>query len=172
MESYKINSLLQRFYKCCHVCIEREPQYYYENSDHCVPAYNEEEGVAGVVGDLRKRIASVDVLVVNDGSCDRTAATARQWGIEVWEFQFNLGVCGAVQEGTSMRSGTPTISRFRVPATASALPKKYKNCSSYLGGECGSRGRLAFLGPRRVKDTGQSQRTAGPPCTAKRVEIF
>ena len=42
-----------------------------------VPAFNEEASLPGVLQDLRERLPSADILVVNDGSGDSTAAIAR-----------------------------------------------------------------------------------------------
>lgn len=64
-----------------------------------VPAYNEEESLPGVIEDLRTHFPEGDILVVDDGSRDRTAATARDGGIRVARLPFNLGIGGAVQTG-------------------------------------------------------------------------
>ncbi len=64
-----------------------------------VPAYNEEESLPGVIRDLRENVPSAHVLVVNDGSRDRTAAVARELGVTVLDLTFNLGIGGAVQTG-------------------------------------------------------------------------
>ena len=64
-----------------------------------VPAYNEEASLPGVIQDLRENMPSAHVLLVNDGSRDRTAAIARKQGITVLDLPFNLGIGGAVQTG-------------------------------------------------------------------------
>jgi glycosyltransferase involved in cell wall biosynthesis len=64
-----------------------------------VPAYNEREAVAGVVAELRAFEPEFDVLVVDDGSHDDTAAVARANGARVVRLPFNLGIGGAVQTG-------------------------------------------------------------------------
>jgi glycosyltransferase involved in cell wall biosynthesis len=64
-----------------------------------VPAYNEEGCVSGVVTELRHHCPDFDVLVVDDGSTDATAAEARAAGAEVIRSPFNLGIGGAVQCG-------------------------------------------------------------------------
>jgi glycosyltransferase involved in cell wall biosynthesis len=64
-----------------------------------VPAYNESETVTQVVGDLRRDAPGFDVLVVDDGSTDRTAEIARDLGARVLRLPFNLGIGGAVQAG-------------------------------------------------------------------------
>ncbi len=63
-----------------------------------VPAFNESASVAGVVQGLLA-LGDVDVLVVNDGSTDETAARARAAGARVLDLPINLGIGGAVQCG-------------------------------------------------------------------------
>jgi glycosyltransferase involved in cell wall biosynthesis len=64
-----------------------------------VPAYNEEASVAWVVTALREHAPDFDVLVVDDGSTDRTAHEAERAGATVVQHPFNLGIGGAVQTG-------------------------------------------------------------------------
>lgn len=64
-----------------------------------VPAYNEEKSLPGVIRDLRDNISSADILVVNDGSRDRTEMVARDLGVMVLGLPFNLGIGGAMQTG-------------------------------------------------------------------------
>ena len=48
-----------------------------------VPAYNEEECIGGVISDLRDNFLEGDILVVNDGSQDRTSEIAKEHGARV-----------------------------------------------------------------------------------------
>jgi glycosyltransferase involved in cell wall biosynthesis len=64
-----------------------------------IPAYNEAATVAGVVERVREHAPFFDVIVVNDGSTDDTAALAHAAGADVLEMPFNLGIGGAVQAG-------------------------------------------------------------------------
>lgn len=64
-----------------------------------IPAFNEEASVAGVVRAVIETSDGVDVLVVNDGSADRTETAARAGGAGVVDLPFNLGIGGAVQTG-------------------------------------------------------------------------
>jgi len=64
-----------------------------------VPAWNEEETVGAVVTELRTVVPDADVLVVNDGSTDRTTDVARSAGARVLELPVNLGVGGAMRAG-------------------------------------------------------------------------
>ncbi|MDI4647424.1 glycosyltransferase family 2 protein [Cohnella hashimotonis] len=64
-----------------------------------VPAFNEAEGIRGVLADIRSRIPDADIVVVNDGSADATAAESAAAGAAVITLSCNLGIGGAVQTG-------------------------------------------------------------------------
>ena len=64
-----------------------------------VPARNEEASVASVIEELRAFDPDLDVVVVDDGSTDRTAVVAAAAGAHVLRLPFNLGIGGAVQTG-------------------------------------------------------------------------
>lgn len=63
-----------------------------------IPAYNEEEAIRNVIRRI-KGSARVDVVVVNDGSKDRTAQMALSEGVRVISLPLNLGIGGAMQTG-------------------------------------------------------------------------
>lgn len=64
-----------------------------------LPAWNEEDSLPGVLAEIREHLPEVGVLVVNDGSADRTSAVARRHGAAVLDLPFNLGVGGAMRAG-------------------------------------------------------------------------
>lgn len=64
-----------------------------------VPAYNEEASLRRVLQELQDVAPQFDVVVVNDGSIDNTAAIPRTFGVPVLDLCFNLGIGGAVQTG-------------------------------------------------------------------------
>jgi glycosyltransferase involved in cell wall biosynthesis len=64
-----------------------------------IPALNEEEALPGVLDELRGELPDVDVLVVDDGSQDRTAVLARERGAEVLSFPENRGLPVVVAAG-------------------------------------------------------------------------
>jgi glycosyltransferase involved in cell wall biosynthesis len=57
-----------------------------------IPAYNEAENLPAVLDGLHERLPDADVLVVDDGSTDRTAAVAREHGAEVLSLGSNQGL--------------------------------------------------------------------------------
>jgi glycosyltransferase involved in cell wall biosynthesis len=64
-----------------------------------VPAYNEEGMVGRVVREIRRSAPDFDIVVVDDGSADRSAVEAAAEGAIVIRHPFNLGIGGAVQSG-------------------------------------------------------------------------
>ncbi len=101
-----------------------------------VPALNEEASLPAVLQELRAWSSTagvpVDVLVVDDGSTDATAAVARAEGVTVAPLPFNVGVGGALQTGFryAVRNGYPRAIQFdadgqhdasQIPALLAAL---------------------------------------------------
>lgn len=64
-----------------------------------IPAWNEADSIADVVREVSAALPTVDVLVVDDGSLDRTAERARSAGAVVLSLPYNLGVGGAMRLG-------------------------------------------------------------------------
>jgi glycosyltransferase involved in cell wall biosynthesis len=57
-----------------------------------IPAWNEEENLPAVLDGLHERLPDADLLVVDDGSADRTADVAREHGAEVLSLGTNQGL--------------------------------------------------------------------------------
>jgi len=64
-----------------------------------IPAWNEETSLPAVLTELRDALPDADVVVVDDGSTDRTAAVARTDGAAVVSFPENRGLPAAVAAG-------------------------------------------------------------------------
>jgi glycosyltransferase involved in cell wall biosynthesis len=64
-----------------------------------VPAFNEVEAIAATIAAIHDAAPDFDVLVVDDGSNDDTAARAAAAGAAVLRMPFNLGIGGAMQSG-------------------------------------------------------------------------
>ena len=64
-----------------------------------VPAYNEAGAIGDVVDSINAASPAYDVVVIDDGSHDDTAAIAREHGAAVVSLPYNIGIGGAVQTG-------------------------------------------------------------------------
>ena len=64
-----------------------------------IPALNEESRLGRVIDGARASAPDFAVLVIDDGSSDRTAAVARDHGASVLSHPFNLGYGAALQTG-------------------------------------------------------------------------
>jgi len=62
-------------------------------------AWNEEGSLPGVLDELRSGLPQADVLVVDDGSTDRTAEIAREHSRDVISFESNRGLPAAIAAG-------------------------------------------------------------------------
>lgn len=80
-----------------------------------IPCYNEEESLPVTLAELPRQLpgcASVEWLVIDDGSSDRTAEVARQYGVDhLVQFPRNLGLARAFMAGieASLRLGADVI---------------------------------------------------------------
>jgi glycosyltransferase involved in cell wall biosynthesis len=64
-----------------------------------VPAWNEESSLPAVLAELARELPDADLLVVDDGSTDGTAAVASAGGAEVMSLGANRGLKAAIAAG-------------------------------------------------------------------------
>ncbi|HET6910778.1 MAG TPA: glycosyltransferase family 2 protein [Mycobacteriales bacterium] len=64
-----------------------------------VPALNEEDAVGAVISDVKAVDPQAHIVVVDDGSTDRTSDVAKAAGADVISLPFNIGVGGALRAG-------------------------------------------------------------------------
>jgi len=116
-----------------------------------VPAYDEEEHIAGVLDDIRENNPSADILVVNDGSTDKTSELSKLKGVMVLDIPLNIGYGGAVQTG--FRFATEFGYEFVVTLDADAQhdPSSLKNLVSVMERE----GADIVIGSRFLEGTYQ-----------------
>jgi len=69
-----------------------------------IPAFNEEGTIGEVIRGVRKNIPEARILVIDDGSSDSTAVTAREAGAEVISHPLNKGNGAAIK--TALRAIT------------------------------------------------------------------
>jgi glycosyltransferase involved in cell wall biosynthesis len=68
-----------------------------------IPAFNEEHGIASVIAEVRERLRAqgmeAEIIVVDDGSTDATAAAANHAGARVIQHRSNRGYGAALKTG-------------------------------------------------------------------------
>ena len=121
-----------------------------------LPALNEEESVAGVVAEVRRAQPGADVLVVDDGSTDRTVLRAEQAGALVLSLPFNLGVGGAMRAAFRYARAENYTHVVQVdadgqhdPAEIDAMLAASRTAEVVIGARFAGRGSYSARGPRR-----------------------
>ena len=64
-----------------------------------IPAWNEEQSLPAVLSELAEGLPDANILVVDDGSTDRTGDVARAGGAEVVRFEQNRGLGEGIAAG-------------------------------------------------------------------------
>ncbi|OQX84244.1 MAG: hypothetical protein B6D53_00375 [Candidatus Omnitrophica bacterium 4484_49] len=64
-----------------------------------IPAYNEEKNIASTIGELNSNLQVSEIVVIDDGSEDRTADIAREMGAKVIRLDKNCGKGSALRKG-------------------------------------------------------------------------
>lgn len=70
-----------------------------------IPAKDEEKSIGRIIEDVRHHIAPHEIIVVDDGSRDQTAETARRAGAITLSHPYNLGNGAAIKTGVRNASG-------------------------------------------------------------------
>jgi glycosyltransferase involved in cell wall biosynthesis len=70
-----------------------------------IPAYNEADSIGSVVQQIRDLYPDAEIIVIDDGSSDHTAAAALAAGAKVYGHPYNLGNGAAVKSGIRVASG-------------------------------------------------------------------
>ena len=154
-----------------------------------IPAFNEGARIGAVLQRLAAAAPTLDVLVVDDGSRDDTAARARAHGARVASHPFNLGYGAALQTGYkwAVRAGYTMVVqldadgqhdpadalRLLAPLAAGtadvAIGSRFVEPSGYRMGALRATGRLIFAtvlrlvgGPRIADPTSGFQALTRP----------
>ncbi len=140
-----------------------------------MPAFNEEASVADVVREVKAKTVDIDILVVDDGSQDGTAAAAERAGAAVARLPFNLGVGGAMRLGFrwAVENGYDNVIQIDAdgqhdPSGVPLLLEKLESADLVLGARFAGEGSYRAVGPRRwamVLLARVLSRTAGTPLT-------
>ena len=121
-----------------------------------VPAWNEEASVGAVVRSVKSVDPGFDVLVVDDGSGDRTSANAAASGAVVCRLPFNLGVGGAMRAGYryALRHGYDVVVQVDADGQHDAryipqLVAALEGADVVVGARFAGEGAYEARGPRR-----------------------
>jgi glycosyltransferase involved in cell wall biosynthesis len=121
-----------------------------------MPAFNEEQAVGHVVREVLHTVSNADVLVVNDGSRDATAAVASEAGAIVATLPFNLGVGGAMRLGFhyAIDNGYANVVQLdsdgqHNPAHVERLVAGLGEADIVIGARFAGEGDYRVTGPRR-----------------------
>ena len=121
-----------------------------------MPAFNEEAVIADVLSEVFATNPGISVLVVDDGSKDKTSEISKQMGAIVATLPYNLGVGGAMRVGFNyaMANGFENVVQVDAdgqhnPADVVRLVAELKNADLVLGARFAGTGDYEAKGPRR-----------------------
>lgn len=121
-----------------------------------VPAWNEEQAIGATIAEIRQALPGVDLLVVDDGSTDRTASVASAAGVRVLELSYNLGVGGAMRAGFryAVQRGYRCVVQVDAdgqhdPEDLPALLAELDRADLVIGSRFAGSGDYRLRGPRR-----------------------
>ena len=95
-----------------------------------IPAYNEGEGIADVITQLKELPENYEILVVDDGSTDNTYKLASATRVKVIRHPYNKGYGAALKTG--IRNAEADIVLF-MDADGQHKPKDIKKLTQYIG---------------------------------------
>lgn len=152
--------------RCCFVLgVDNSQLFFYanhmfldNNSDKkqvsiIIPAYNEETNISILLNDLLAVVKSVDfefeIIVVDDGSTDKTAEIARQFTIKLVQQEHNRGYGAALKTGiTQAQYNIILITDADGTYPVKQIPKLIELIGDYdmvVGARTGSHVKIPFL---------------------------
>ena len=121
-----------------------------------MPAFNEEAVIAEVLSEVFDTNPGISVLVVDDGSKDKTSQISKQMGAIVATLPYNLGVGGAMRVGFNyaLANGFENVVQVDAdgqhnPADVARLVTELKHADLVLGARFAGAGDYEAKGPRR-----------------------
>ncbi len=70
-----------------------------------LPAYNEEQNISPAIQRLKELYPDFEILVIDDGSTDKTMSMAIEAGANVWPHPYNIGNGAAIKTGIRCAQG-------------------------------------------------------------------
>lgn len=92
-----------------------------------IPCYNESLSLGNLIAEVRDAGVQLDLLVINDGSSDRTVEVARAAGAMVLDLPCNLGVGRAIQAGFQYAVANGYAYVVRIDGDGQHPPAEIKN---------------------------------------------
>jgi glycosyltransferase involved in cell wall biosynthesis len=74
-----------------------------------IPAYNEAPTISNLVSKIKSIYPDFEIIVINDGSEDKTASLAKDAGAKVHSHPYNIGNGASIKSGIRIASGTILI---------------------------------------------------------------
>lgn len=158
-----------------------------------LPAWNEAEGLPGILKEIQEKLPGVDALVVDDGSADPTALVALESGASaVARLPYNLGVGGAMRLGYryAYEHGYDVAIQVDAdgqhdPGYVPVLLEALAEADLVIGARFAGEGEYAVRGPRRwamtllsavlsrIAGTRLTDTTSGfRACNRRLIELF
>lgn len=121
-----------------------------------MPAWNESEAIGSTIREVFAFGPPCDVLVVDDGSHDNTAAVAQGAGATVLQLPFNMGVGGAMRTGFKYAKSHGYTQVIQVDADGQHDPRDIKvvleglrEADIAIGARFADKGTYSVRGPRK-----------------------
>lgn len=121
-----------------------------------MPAYNEEASLPLILKEVLRVVPNKCVLVVDDGSIDKTTAVAQAEGVPVLTLPFNMGVGGAMRAGFrfAREEGVNNVIQLdsdgqHDPADIPKLLEGLKVSDIVIGARFAGKGNYLVTGPRK-----------------------
>jgi glycosyltransferase involved in cell wall biosynthesis len=121
-----------------------------------MPAWNESEVIGTTVREVLEYGPECDVLVIDDGSRDNTAALAGEAGARVLRLPFNMGVGGAMRTGFKYAKSHGYNQVIQVDADGQHDPRDIKavldglrDADISIGARFADKGTYSVRGPRK-----------------------
>ena len=121
-----------------------------------IPAWNEEEAIGPTIAEVMAELPEVDLIVVDDGSTDRTVQVAESAGARVLSLPYNLGVGGAMRCGYTFAQLFGYDQAIQLDADGQHDPRNVRTVLAGLehanisvGARFAGRGEYEVRGPRK-----------------------